>query len=116
MSRNERIIVDRIDRRREQRATTQVRELRRLQIAEHARSTVNCAAKGYDDPAERLEWLKAAGWKLRELFVAGQNDAGACAFFGSLASAPDSVLPRAITKARAEQLFTKAANDRGGDE
>ena len=113
MSRAENRIIDRIDRRREQKATTRVRELRRLQIHEMARASVNCAALGYDDPADRLEWLKAAAWKVRALFVTVQDDAGACAFFGSLASAPDSVLPKAIAKAKAEQLFTKAANDRG---
>lgn len=113
MSRAENRIIDRIDRRREQKATTQVRELRRLQIGEDARARINCAALAFDDPAERLEWLKAAAWKLRDLFVSVQDDAGACAFFGSLASAPDSVLPRGIAKATAEKLFTKAANDRG---
>ncbi len=113
MSRAENRIIERIDRKREQMATTQVRELRRLQIGEHARSSVNCGARSFDDPAERLEWLKAAAWKVREMFVAVQDDAGACSFFGSLASAPDSVLPKAIAKAKAEQVFTQAANDRG---
>ncbi|WGM31479.1 hypothetical protein [Brevundimonas sp. NIBR11] len=113
MSRAENRIIDRIDRRRERKAETQVRELRRLQIGEDARARVNCAALNFDDPAERLEWLKAAAWKIRALFVSVQDDAGAVAFFGSLAAAHDSVLPRAISKANAERLFTKAANDGG---
>jgi hypothetical protein len=112
MSRAENRIIDRIDRQRERKASTKVREVRRLQIGEHARASINCTALGYDDPAERLEWLKASAWKIRELFVSVQDDAGAVAFFGSLASAPDSVLPRAIARAEAERVFTQAANDR----
>ena len=96
-------IIARVDRQR----SKALSDARRLRIREVARAQVNLGAKSYDESLDRLEWVKAAAWKLRELFVTLQDDAGACAFFGSLAHAPESVLPKAIAAARAEQAFDK---------
>jgi hypothetical protein len=112
MNSREAHLVDRIDRDRERRASSKpAKDARRLQIRDMAREAFRATVARLTCPNERLELTRATAWAAREQFVSLQDDAGACAFFGSLASAPDSVLPKAIAKATAEQLFAKAAND-----
>lgn len=116
INRTESLAVDRIDRHRDRRASSKpVKDVRRLQIREMAREAFRATVARLTCPNERLELIRATAWAAREQFVSLQDDAGACAFFGSLAHAPESVLPKAIAKAKADQAFdklTRAANDR----
>lgn len=111
MSRNEQVMVDRIDRRREREASREQRTARDRELEGKARRVI---AQAFTDlsPDEQADFLKdliAAG---REHLVQLVDAPGAAAFLSQQAyEAGKGILPRKIAQARAEQLFRGAAND-----
>lgn len=118
MSRQERIIVDRIDRAREAPAAKAKRTRRAMYLRMEARKAVTAILAGLECPRERaailgylIDVAAEYRWPIigRVETATGLNSVAAdvCAVFR---------LPRAIKSAAAEQAFaklTKAANDRG---
>lgn len=121
MSRQERILVDKIDRKREAPLIKAQRTQRAMFLRMEARKTLTALVGSLEAPEERaailgdvIDIAAELRWPLigRVETATGLNKVAAdvCAVFR---------LPRAIKNAAAEQAFaklTKAANDRGSDE
>lgn len=113
MSRNERIIVDRMDRRRERTETRDERTARRAALQARADAVVSCQIGELpaNDHADFSECLAAS---LRRHLVQHHGEPSAASILSREAyEAGKNILPRKVPRAEAERLFAQAANDRG---
>lgn len=112
-NRNERVLVDKIDRRRERDSERETRTARQKVLEARADALIACEIQEMpeDDRADFARFLSAA---VRRQLVVLVDAPGAAAILARDAyEAGRDILPRKVAVARAEQLFTKAANDRG---
>lgn len=84
-----------------------VREAERRAMQARISSAVSYAVKNEPNHLQ-LEAAKALVWNGRGQIASLTDEAGACAFMGSLAHTPVNDLGKAVAVARAEQLFTRA--------
>jgi hypothetical protein len=115
-NRNERIMVDKIDRRRERASEREHRTARQKVLEARADALIACEVQELpeDDRADFTRFLSAA---VRRHLVTLYDAPGAAAILARDAyEAGRDILPRKVAVARAEQLFTKAANDRSADQ
>lgn len=114
-NRNERIVIDRIDRRRERQSDREQRSARQKVLEARADALVACEVQEMpeEDRADFARFLSAA---VRRQLVTLYDAPGAAAILARDAyEAGRDILPRKVAVARAEQLFTKAANDGGAE-
>lgn len=113
MSRNERIIVDRMDRRRERTETRDERTARRAALQARADSFIACQI-GELPECDRADFTECMTASLRRHLVAHHGEPSAASILSREAyEAGRNILPRKIARAEAERLFTQAANDGG---
>ena len=103
-------VLGKIDRARAKAAVS----ARILQVREMAKASINCAVMEMPEE-DRAEFMNAAARHLRTLYGAGEGEREAVSLFGSLAWSGELQARAAIARAEAARLFTKAANDRGGE-
>lgn len=99
-------MIGRVDRNRDKAATS----ARTLQVREMAKASVNGAVMELPEE-DRAEFMGSAIRHLRTLYGAGEGEAEAVSLFGRLAWSATLQTRRVVAAARAEQLFTRPAND-----
>lgn len=119
MSRQERLIVERIDRANEAPAAQAKRSARAMFIRMRARQIVTGALSEFEEPVEKIAILRALLDIIGEKLWPLTTRVDAATAFNAVAADICAVfrLDRGIKNARAEQAFAKltaAANDRGG--
>lgn len=110
--RNERVLVDRIDRRRERADARDERTARQKVLEARAGALIACEVMEMpeSDRADFARFLTAA---VRVQLITLFDAPGAAAILSREAyEAGRDILPRKVALARAEQHFTQAANDR----
>lgn len=105
-SANEDRILGSIDRNRDKAANT----ARHAGLREMAVARLNCAVMELPEE-DREEYLRATASHARTLYGDHKGLEKAAALFGMLAKTPDLIVSRAIVRARADQVFARAAND-----
>lgn len=113
MSRVENRINDSIDRRRERQSSRDERTARQKVLEARADAMIACEVMELPecDRADFARFLTAA---VRVQLVTLYDAPGAAAILSQQSyEAAKDILPRKVALARAEQLFTQAANDRG---
>lgn len=117
MSRQERIMVERIDKAREGPAAKARRNARSMFIVMRARQVITGLLAEFDEPGEKVSILRAVLDIVGEKLWPLTNRVDAATAFNSVAADICAVfrLPRALKNAAAEQAWSKAtaANDRG---
>ncbi|OJU51529.1 MAG: hypothetical protein BGO02_07715 [Brevundimonas sp. 67-6] len=119
MSRREKYLVERIDRRREHQSSRDIRTARSLFLRMQARRIVVAAANDIENPAERAVLLRDMLDIIAEQMHPITGKVEAATAFNRVASdlCVTFTLERAVAAAEAERLFstTKPANDEGGE-
>ena len=111
--RNERIIIDRIDRRRERADAREERTARQRVLEARADALIACEVTELPE-CDRADFMRFLAASVRVQLVTLYDAPGAAAILSQQSyEAGRDILPRKIALARAEQLFTKAANDGG---
>lgn len=111
MSRQESVIISRIDRRRERADAREERTARQRALQSRADAIVACqiAELPANDHADFSECLAAS---VREHLIRHHGEPSAASILSREAyEAGRNILPRKIAAAEAERLFAKAAND-----
>lgn len=109
--RNERVIVDRIDRRREHEQARVDRTARQKALDLRADSLIRCEL-GELPEDDRADFAESLAEAVRVQLVAFHGAPSAASILSRQSyEAARDILPRKVAQARAEQLFSKVAND-----
>ncbi len=112
MTKAETFIIGNIDRRRERECSRDARTARRSALDARAEALIGCAIRELPE-TDHADFCTALASAVRARLVEIVDAPGAASILArEAAEAGRDILPRAIAIARAEQLFTTAANDR----